>query len=88
VFDILHLVNRLFFGFLILSFFMTFILSFLPLNPGNPVSRFFNMIVAPVREPLDRRIPPLGVIRITFIIAMWALFFMMQLVNVALPSGW
>lgn len=88
MFSLLHWAVRLFFGFLIVCFFMTFILSFLPLDPGHPVNRFFNTVIAPVRDPLDRRIPPVGMFRISYIVAFWGLFFVMQLLLATLPAGW
>lgn len=88
MFSILHLAVTLFFGSLILCFFLAWILSFLPMAQGNAFVRFVNMVIRPVYEPLDRRIPRIGVISVSFLVAFWGLYFVMQLILAALPPNW
>ncbi len=86
--EILHFVVRIFFGFLIVAFFASWILSFFQLGAGNPILRFVNIVIGPIREPLDRRIPTIGVLNVSFLVALWALFFVMNLILIALPPTW
>jgi YggT family protein len=83
-----HTITRLFFGFLIIAFLINMVLSWFPISPANPFRRFFSTIIAPILDPLDRRIPPIGIFRVSFLIAFWALFFASSLFQVALPAGW
>ncbi|MBA3823854.1 MAG: YggT family protein [Ktedonobacterales bacterium] len=86
--NILHTVISLFFSFLILSFFASMIFSWLPIPPSNPIRHFFDNIVRPIVAPLDRVIPPIGIFRLSFLIAFWALFFAQNLFLSALPANW
>ncbi|HEX8996312.1 MAG TPA: YggT family protein [Ktedonobacterales bacterium] len=94
-----HLFIRLFFGFLILSFFARMILSWLSmaipsLNPGNPFVRFFTIITGPFYDPLYRILPgsSMGAIDlrgiIAFIFSWWALTVLQMLMSSALPPTW
>ncbi len=65
---------QLFFGFLLISVFASIILSWLPISPSNPVSRFFNVVVQPIMEPLNQRIPSIGALNINPLIALWLLW--------------
>lgn len=84
----LHIAIGLFFTFLLIAVIANVILSWLPISPGNPVSRFVSAVVYPIREPLDRRIPPLGMINITPFIAIWAIWFVRGLILFAIPQSW
>ena len=86
--NILHTVISLFFGFLILSFFVSMVFSWLPIPPSNPIRSFFDGIVRPIVAPLDQRIPPIGFLRLSFLVAFWALFFTRNLFLDALPPSW
>ncbi len=83
-----HTITKLFFGFLIIAFLINMVLSWFPISPANPFKRFITRIIAPLIEPLDRRIPPIGIFRVSFLIAFWALFFASSLFQAALPAGW
>ncbi len=85
---IAHLIVQLFFGFLILAFIISMLLSWLPIAPSNPIKLFFNRIINPIVAPLDRRIPPMGMFRLSFLFAFWALLFARGLFLAALPASW
>jgi uncharacterized protein YggT (Ycf19 family) len=77
-----------FFGFLIIAFLVSMVLSWLPIAPANPFKRTVDRIIQPILGPIDRRIPPVGFIRISFFIAIWAVFFLRELFLNALPGAW
>jgi YggT family protein len=83
-----HLLVQIFFYFLMGAFLVTMLLSWFPVSPSNPIKRFCTMIIAPILDPLDRRIPPIGIFRVSFIIAFWALIFARGLFLAALPTTW
>jgi uncharacterized protein YggT (Ycf19 family) len=96
---IAHLFIRLFFGFLIVCFFVRMILSWLStaipaLSPGNPLVRFFDIMTAPLYDPLYRIMPKgnMGVFDIAgiiaFIFSWWALGVMSAILSMAIPAGW
>jgi uncharacterized protein YggT (Ycf19 family) len=96
---LLHLFIKLFFGFLILSFFARMILSWLAmaipsLNPANPFVRFFDYITGPLYDPLYRVLPSSSAgafdLRgiIAFIFSWWALGVMSSLLSIAIPPTW
>ncbi len=85
---IAHTIIQIFFGFLIVTFLVNMVLSWFPISPSNPIRRVSSQIIAPILDPLDRRIPPVGIFRVSFIIAFWAVFFARGLFLAALPSGW
>lgn len=84
----IHLLTQAFFSFLLIVFFLSMILSWLPISPANPVSRFCNLIIGPILAPFDQRIPPIGMFRISFLIAWWSILFVEQLILIALPKAW
>jgi len=86
--NILHTAISLFFNFLFVSFFVSMVFSFLPIPPSNPVRGFFDGIVRPIVTPLDRRIPPVGMFRLSFLIAVFAVLFAQNLFLAALPPNW
>jgi uncharacterized protein YggT (Ycf19 family) len=86
--NILHTVISLFFSLLILAFFVSMIFTWLPIPPSNPVRGFFDRIARPIVAPIDQRIPPIGVIRISFFIAIWAMYFTRNVFLDALPPTW
>lgn len=96
---IAHIFIRLFFGFLIVCFIVRMILSWLSmaipaLSPGHPLVRFFNVMTAPLYDPLYRVMPKgnMGVFdiagMIAFIFSWWALGLMSALLSMAIPAGW
>lgn len=84
----IHLIVSWFFWALIISLFVNAILSWLPLAPGNPIVRFFNTIVRPIVAPLDRRIPRVGMISISYLLAFFVISFLRSLILYALPINW
>lgn len=86
--DIAHTVVQLFFAFLIIAFLAQMVLSWIPQLSGSPFSRFVNRITGPIIDPLDRIIPPIGIFRISFLVAFWALLFVRGLFLTALPANW
>jgi YggT family protein len=85
---VLHDAVNIFFYALILLLFANAILSFFPLPPSNPVRRFISGAVRPVLEPFSRRIPPVGIIDVSPLVAIWALFLINALIQYTLPAGW
>jgi uncharacterized protein YggT (Ycf19 family) len=96
---LLHLFIKLFFGFLILSFFARMILSWLAmaipsLSPANPFVRFFDHITGPLYDPLYRVLPSSSAgafdLRgiVAFIFAWWALSVTSMLLSIAIPPAW
>jgi YggT family protein len=61
--------------FLAFSIFARAILTWLPIDKDGPVVRALNSITDPILDPLRRVIPPIGMIDLTPMIAMIALFF-------------
>lgn len=97
--EIAHTFVRLFFGFLIVCFFVRMILSWLSmaipaLSPGHPLVRFFDVMTGPLYDPLYKMIPKgnMGAFDmagiIAFIFAWWGLGVMGALISFALPAGW
>jgi uncharacterized protein YggT (Ycf19 family) len=96
-FDILHQVIGILFLGLIICLWVRIILSWLTmvfLRPDAPIIRFFDRIVAPMLEPVRRRIPTmsLGMFDMSYIIAylviFWALLLLRGIVLQVLPPGW
>ena len=60
----LHIAIVVFFDFLILSLFgriiMSYVQAFMRVSPGNPFSRFFFGVTAPMYDPLYRRLPTIS----------------------------
>jgi uncharacterized protein YggT (Ycf19 family) len=86
--QIAHTLINVFFGFLIIAFLVSMVLSWLPIAPANPFKRTVDRIIQPILGPIDQRIPPLGFLRISFFIAIWAVFFLRDLFLNALPASW
>ncbi len=51
------------------------ILSWFPIDKNGPIFQFLNTVTEPVLDPLRRVIPPIGMIDITPMVAMFLLFF-------------
>ena len=84
-----HLIVNVFFGFLLIAFIASMVMSWLPMiSPSNPFRLFINRIIQPILAPLDRVIPPIGMFRLSFLFAFWGLLFAQQLFLAALPSNW
>jgi uncharacterized protein YggT (Ycf19 family) len=64
------------------------ILSWIRVSPNNPVNRFVNLIITPITRPISRRVPPIGFLDISWLIASWAIIFVMNLILFALPPHW
>ena len=93
--NILHTIVSLTFGALVLLLFVRMILSWLPfLSGANPVVRFVNDLTDPLLNPIRKRITSMsaGVFDISttiaFIFAIWALFTLSFLIQIALPARW
>jgi uncharacterized protein YggT (Ycf19 family) len=94
----LHIAIALFFDFLILSLFvqiiLSWIVSFNAMSPGNPIYRFFNGVIAPIYEPLNKRLPSMriGMLDVTstlvFLVLWWALQIASALITSSLPLAW
>jgi uncharacterized protein YggT (Ycf19 family) len=92
---ILHTVVYLTFGALVLLLFVRMILSWLPfLGQANPVVRFVNDLTDPLLNPVRKRLSSMSAgifdisTTIAFIFAIWALFTLSFLIQVALPAKW
>ena len=91
---ILHLLITLFFGWLVICLIVRLILSWLPISPGHPIPRFFNVMTDPVLDPVRRRIPAMGVgffdisATVAYLFTWWALTLIGTLLTQALPPGW
>jgi len=85
---LVYLAVEVVFSTLILSFIVAMVLSWLPISPSNQFSRIVNTIIRPIREPFDRRIPPIGAFSISFLVAIWAVYFVENLILYALPYPW
>jgi uncharacterized protein YggT (Ycf19 family) len=94
----LHLVVAVVFDILILGMFIWMLLSWLqmmmPVSPGNPFVRFVDSLVAPLVDPIRKRIPStsMGMLNIgytvAFIFAWWSLGILAALILQGLPHGW
>ncbi|HEU5439008.1 MAG TPA: YggT family protein [Ktedonobacterales bacterium] len=91
---LLHLTIDLFFRLLILALLVRVIVSWLPLPPGNPFTRFFTNLTDPILMPIAKRIPAgaVGFFDLSLIISLffswWALGLLDAIFLSALPSGW
>jgi uncharacterized protein YggT (Ycf19 family) len=94
---LLHTLVQIIFIGLIICLWARIILSWLTmvfLRPDAPIIRLFDRIVAPMLEPVRRRIPTmsLGMFDMSYIIAYLVIFWVLTLLNVilqsVLPSGW
>ena len=83
-----HRLVQLFFGFLIIAFLVSMVMSWLPISPSNPIKLIVNRIIQPILAPLDQRIPPVGMFRLSFLFAFWGLIFAQSLFLAALPLNW
>jgi YggT family protein len=87
-FQPIHAIAQLFFGLLIIIMIVSMVLSWLPMPAVAPVKRFLDTLTQPIVGPLDQRIPPFGIFRLSFLIAFWALLFARALFLAALPPNW
>lgn len=93
-----HLLIAVVFDILILAMFIWMLLSWfmmmMPVSPGNPFVRFIDAIIAPVIDPIRKRIPStsMGMLNIgytvAFIFAWWALRVLAIVILQGLPGGW
>jgi len=95
--DLLHSLIQIIFLGLIICLWVRIILSWLTmvfLRPDAPIIRFFDRIVAPMLEPVRRRIPTmsLGMFDMSYIIAYLVIFWVLTLLRFiilqALPLHW
>ena len=93
--NILHTLVSFTFGALVLLLFVRMILSWLPfLGPANPIVRFVTDLTDPLLNPVRKRITSMSAgmfdisTTIAFIFAIWALFTLSFLIQVALPANW
>lgn len=93
-----HVLVALVFDILILAMFAWMLLSWImPMMPGaqgHPLVRFLDAIIAPLTDPIRKRIPSasLGMLNISysvaFIFAWWSLRVLAGVIMQALPYGW
>jgi YggT family protein len=51
------------------------LVSWFPIDKNGPIVQFLNTVTDPILEPLRKIIPPIGMIDITPMVAMFLLFF-------------
>ncbi|HEU5349859.1 MAG TPA: YggT family protein [Ktedonobacterales bacterium] len=95
---LLHLLIGLFFNFLILVMIVwmlaTWLIPLMPQAGGGRFMHFLETIMAPIMDPVRKRMPQvsLGMINvgytIVFIFVWWALGVLAFLILDALPNGW
>lgn len=51
------------------------LISWFPIDKDGPIVQFLNTVTEPILEPLRKVIPPIGMIDITPMVAMFLLFF-------------
>jgi uncharacterized protein YggT (Ycf19 family) len=94
---VLHSLVQIIFFALIICLWVRIILSWLTmvfLRPDAPIIRLFDRIVAPMLEPVRRRIPTmsLGMFDMSYIIAYLVIFWVLTLLSAilqsVLPAGW
>lgn len=93
-----HLIIAIVFDILILGMFIWMLLSWfmmmMPVSPGNPFVRFIDSLVAPLVDPIRKRIPStsMGMVNIgytvAFIFAWWSLRLLAGLILKGVPLGW
>lgn len=90
----MHFAIQVFIAFLVIALFLRAILSWLPLRPDNPFTRFFTIITSPILNPVRRVVPSMTVgmfdigWTIAYFVAWWALGIFGALILQALPLGW
>ncbi len=63
------------------------LISWVPMDPSNPIVRFLDSITEPILAPLRRVIPPIGgTIDITPIVALVLLQVLQAVINNAFPT--
>ena len=74
--------------FTVLTFavFARVLLSWFPIRPDSPIVLILNEITDPILRPLRRIVPPLGMLDITPIVALFLLQILEQLLRTALWS--
>lgn len=87
-FPVFHLIVQYFFGFIIICLLLRWILSWISISESNPISRILTKITEPLIAPLRRIIPPLGMFDLSFMVAMFGIYILEELINQALPLSW
>ncbi len=75
-------------GIIILSMLIRAFASWFRIDERFAFIRFLARITDPFISPVRRLIPPLGFIDLSFIITLFLLIILHQLLQQALPSGW
>jgi YggT family protein len=70
---------NIFFNILSLAILARVLLSWVSVNPFNPIVSLLDQITEPILGPLRRVIPPLGMIDITPIVALFLLQFLQRI---------
>ncbi len=81
--DIVVQIVGLLVQFLAFAIFARAILSWFPIDKNGPVFQFLAAVTDPILEPLRRVIPPVGMLDLTPMIAMFLLFFVGQILATA-----
>lgn len=66
------------------AIFARVLLSWFPMRPDNPIILIINEITDPILQPLRRIVPPLGMLDLTPIVALFLLQFIGQLLTTSL----
>jgi YggT family protein len=75
-------------GFIILSMLVRAIASWFRMDERYAFIRFLARITDPFISPVRRLVPPVGFIDLSFIVTLFLLIIMSQLLQQALPGGW
>ena len=87
--NILHVTVTVSIGLLIVALFVRFIASWFQIDERFAFIRFLAHITDPFISPVRRIVPPVGFIDLSFIITLFLLIIMSQLLQQALlSSGW
>jgi YggT family protein len=83
------LYNFVYYLFTALTFavFARVLLSWLPMSPDNPIVVILNEVTDPILRPLRRIVPPLGMLDITPIVALFLLQILQRLLLQAIAAG-
>jgi len=72
---------------LTMAVFARVLLSWFPMRPDNPLIRILDEITDPILRPLRRIVPPLGMLDLTPIVALFLLQILEQVIRTAIASA-
>ena len=72
---------------LTIAVFARVLLSWFPMRPDNPLIRILDEITDPILRPLRRIVPPLGMLDLTPIVALFLLQILEQVIRTAIASA-